>query len=547
MKYTALTIGPIYKTLTKSQKTRELWGASYLFSYLMKQIIKQIKQKEIKIILPCTESVEINGDKIDILEGKYEAGLFPDRLIFESTTNLDLKEVERIINLIIENISSEIFNHLKQLDNKTVEDKDFFKSYFKVYAVEREFSGSSFNEITQKLFTDLDLLEHQDSFVLKENANYMKDFLSVVSFRRKNKPCSFLIEDSLNVKEDQRVKFDSLIEIAAKELIDKLTEEEKVDFDSILNSDFKNEAKSIDSEEKLINFLKTTDSTKEYFKTYHKYIAIVHIDGDNFGKINKHLDDTDFIKFSDCLVRFSLRTNQTITKYGGLPVYVGGDDALFFAPVRTLLGETQKNIFDLIDEIDEIFMHEFKEIIDNEKSKDNGIIPSLSAGISISYYKFPLEEALEASRNQLFNVAKKMKGKDAVAFTVLKHSGKGFGACINKHSVSNKNNNEVYNQFKKMIKTNIDKNNLLNSVSNKLFANTTILDEIGGDTTRVCNYFDNNFNEGVHKVDGTKEFIENVSEFIPVIYNCPDKKHKPHEILNGCLRTVKFLNRKDNE
>ncbi len=43
MKYIALTIGPIYKTLSSAKKTRELWGGSYIFSYIMKQIISEFK------------------------------------------------------------------------------------------------------------------------------------------------------------------------------------------------------------------------------------------------------------------------------------------------------------------------------------------------------------------------------------------------------------------------------------------------------------------------------------------------------------------------
>ncbi|MDR2511860.1 MAG: hypothetical protein LBC89_05325, partial [Bacteroidales bacterium] len=33
--YTAISIGPIYKTLTMARKPLEIWAASYLFSYLM--------------------------------------------------------------------------------------------------------------------------------------------------------------------------------------------------------------------------------------------------------------------------------------------------------------------------------------------------------------------------------------------------------------------------------------------------------------------------------------------------------------------------------
>jgi CRISPR-associated protein Cmr2 len=33
MKYIALTIGPIYKTISKAKKPKELFAGSYVFSY----------------------------------------------------------------------------------------------------------------------------------------------------------------------------------------------------------------------------------------------------------------------------------------------------------------------------------------------------------------------------------------------------------------------------------------------------------------------------------------------------------------------------------
>ena len=51
MKYTAISIGPIIKTLAMARKPRELWAASYLFSYLM------------KCIYTAAEDAEANSDE----------------------------------------------------------------------------------------------------------------------------------------------------------------------------------------------------------------------------------------------------------------------------------------------------------------------------------------------------------------------------------------------------------------------------------------------------------------------------------------------------
>ncbi|MBK6914993.1 MAG: hypothetical protein IPH11_15530 [Ignavibacteriales bacterium] len=84
MNYTALTIGPIHKTLQSVKSTKAIWAASYMFSYLIKEIIKQINNKN-DIIIPYSKEVEINGKKENPLaeDFKKRAGLFPDRIILK--------------------------------------------------------------------------------------------------------------------------------------------------------------------------------------------------------------------------------------------------------------------------------------------------------------------------------------------------------------------------------------------------------------------------------------------------------------------------------
>ena len=45
-KYIALTIGPIYKTLANAKKPKELFSSSYIFSYIMREIISKFKDRE---------------------------------------------------------------------------------------------------------------------------------------------------------------------------------------------------------------------------------------------------------------------------------------------------------------------------------------------------------------------------------------------------------------------------------------------------------------------------------------------------------------------
>src|SRR3989304_7528026 len=112
-KYTAITIGPIYKVFSQARKTRELWGASYLFSYIMRRIIEKLNDLT-KCCLPC---------KVDILtESKGKgAGFFPDRLIIEGDFKLRIQKIEE-----------EIFSEIATNCNLP---KDYLHNYLRIYVV----------------------------------------------------------------------------------------------------------------------------------------------------------------------------------------------------------------------------------------------------------------------------------------------------------------------------------------------------------------------------------------------------------------------------
>jgi len=88
--YIALTIGPIYKTLSNAKKTQELWASSYLFSYLMKEIIRKLTSGSGAI--PYNRFVVPYVDQ-KIMDASTHVGLFHDRFIYESQNEKDLKEL----------------------------------------------------------------------------------------------------------------------------------------------------------------------------------------------------------------------------------------------------------------------------------------------------------------------------------------------------------------------------------------------------------------------------------------------------------------------
>lgn len=80
--YTAINIGPVIKTLSMARKPRELWAASYLFSYLMKCIYAEAEKAGIKIISPAKPT-----------QDKNKVGIYPDRIYMEGDF-----EVKKVLN-----------------------------------------------------------------------------------------------------------------------------------------------------------------------------------------------------------------------------------------------------------------------------------------------------------------------------------------------------------------------------------------------------------------------------------------------------------------
>jgi len=507
-KYIALTIGPIYKTLAFARKTRELWGASYMFSYLMKKITETIPDKN--IILPSAET--------EIYTLKHNGvGLFPDRLIFNvENSRFDFDSFVQHIK----NVKTDFAK--KSFENNTDAQK-FVNDYLQIYFFEHELNETE-NPIL-KLSPMLDAMELQAQFVGKEKQNHIATFLDRVNN-------SFLVEDAFN---KTKQKFLYLLKISTEELNRNDETKYKLIFQKAAGKETKEE------QELIINNLKT--AFKDDFRSYHKYIAIVHADGDFMGKVIGKLENKNLPVLSKSLFRYGKMSAQLIENYGGLPIYAGGDDLLFFAPVAN----KNENIFGLLNEIDERFK---KEIIENKElveiiktlETEKHIKPSLSYGISISYYKYPMNEALENSRNLLFDVAKKFKTKNkveknAVAFRVLKHSGQFFEATFNKESDS-------YKSLLKLIAATSSENDILSSVPYKILSQPAVLQEIASDRTRIEYYIANNYNESVHK--NYKDFFKNLADFIFHTFNEYDSK-KSIDVLYSGLRMVKFLIQKDNE
>ncbi len=524
--YIALTIGPIFKTLSNAKKTKELWSGSYIFSYIMREIIRGFKDTT-TIVIPAIDENLFDSTKKLKDDTYIGAGFFHDRFIFESKSE-DSDKLKKLIDTILDDLASDINKHFEKalhihnkklsevgddtkkyyqdkiLEINSIDKKEvtnFLKEYFQIYFLEKEAK----NPIIE-LSPYLDMLELKQKVIPKEKINYLTLFMQNVNN-------SFLKEDAFGKDSGG---FDSLPFIATRELHSKLDDVTKKRI-------FEQELDDGEIYESLKEEL--PDGT---LKTYHKYIAIVQADGDNVGKIIKEL--TEFDEFSNKLLEFAKSSNKIIKDYGGSVIYAGGDDLLFFAPIV----REEKHIFILLEEIRENFNKIFKKYIQAIEEKGDKEIPSLSFGLSISYYKYPLYEALLTATEELFEFAK-VGEKDNIALKLLQHSGQYIKTTIYQSSKS-------YKEFKKLTELFLsldEKKDILSSFHHTVRKLEDVLKAIGKDPKAVRNFFDNNFNEA-HQ-DKYKEFTDVLVEYIITIFDEENNPDNAIKRLYTTLKLIKFL------
>ena len=491
MNYIAVTIGPIYETLSKARKTRELWGGSYLFSYLMERILEPfaVGERRRDFIVPAIDETLFDNAT------PRPYGAFHDRAIFKSQEG-DLEYLKNHID--------EIF---REIADSTPLDVDFIKNYFQVHTLELDV-GEGKNPI-------LELTPWLDSAEL---------FHSVRQYDE-TKLKRFLQGDNRYLKKRAfagKKSFPSLPEIALHDL---LTATDVEDYFH----------RHLDEEESVY------EAYKEKIKPYHKYIAIVHADGDSMGKVVESLKgQKEFETFSKALLNYAKSSADMVARYGGEMIYAGGDDLLFFAPVVS----TGRTIFHLCDELGKNFdslMQPLNDKLQNAKA-------TLSFGVSVTYYKFPLYEALERSRTQLFGKAKG-ESKNNIAFEVTKHSGQVFGAVVPKGDET------IFPDFLSLCAYDGGESEetgaFLHSLHHKLSLHANTIEKIATSETaneRLKNFFENYFNEQeVHSQ--YRSFFEALTPLIEAAY-----KHYPPrpeidnpndqeamKLIYGALRFKKFI------
>lgn len=495
VKYSAINIGPILKTLGLARKPREMWAASYLFSYLMKCIINAIPDKK-SIISPAI-----------ISEKEYLGiGLYPDRLFVKGEILYDT------IQPAIEKFSGTL-----NLDT----------CYFNVMLISGDYQKDSI--AIKDLNNKLNRLELFNIASPQTGTDKVRELIA----RQYGSP---LFMDAFG---DREFPVESLGEIAAVEVKERYPQKWGT---------FKSDIRSKDT---VIARKAYGKLPKDMLKSYHKYICVVKADGDNMGVTVTHsqLPEGKVLEISTELLEFGKKATQAIREFGGLPIFAGGDDLLFIAPV---VGKNDKSILWLLEKLNNDSFGKVKSIVENlnlkfedDDNKGKEIRPSLSFGVSVSYYKYPLYEAFDTSE-VLLKRAKAVSDKNAIALELRKHSGGTFGMELSNNDI------DLKEAFNKMIEASAADESVVSAIAHKIRVNEGLLKiwEDADEQTkerRNGNFFRKFIEHDPEKPDDKKNENDRYKDAALALLNKLYKQSDMNAIkltitAYGMLRIAKFIN-----
>ncbi len=599
MKYVGLTIGPIYKTLQKADQAREIWAGSFLFAYLIRNILHEMihkkKYKPEHFILPNVDEL-VSIQDIDNIP-KYGIGLYPDRIILKQQNELEdiFGDLECVIDEVLKKFASEILSRIKTYyRNLPINSTDSIRLQDYVKKLQKDLNNWQHSNVLgylgkylQFYFLEIDEKElnlknnwthiHQINYLLSNLelrssiAWNNPDFLKIFIYSINN---SFLIKNAFY----SRTRFDTLIEISTRE-IRFINQDLKEIYDNLVK-DILGEKKyqNQDDDEFFLESLQNNSLIREnsLFRSYHKYVAIIHADGDNMGKLIGALgNEPEKVRgFSAKLIEFAKKANQIIAGdrntnkngesedwgFGGTPIYIGGDELVIFAPVvsRDKNGKL-KTIFKLVEELDNAFDTIFNQYDEYKKIfKDSDSQPCMSYGITITYYKYPMKEAIKESHDLMEQVKNdKYKTRNRLNFKIIKHSGQYFGGIIDKNQRSDNVEYEKksYDYFLELTSNKLNKFNneaskneqFINSIAHKLDLLKPIFGKVAQDSKLLQNFFDNHFDEPIHNEN--RDYLNLIRDYIYVSFK-DYKKTEQEQVLNniyGTLRFIHFINSNANE
>ncbi|MCC8074699.1 MAG: hypothetical protein LIO95_01935 [Clostridiales bacterium] len=375
--YLAVTIGPIIDTLDLATYPAALWYASSMFSYLTGRLCERFRNElGACIISPYyapTPAERHQDENGFFTEG---AGLFHDR-IFCAVETEDIDALKDRVNTCVTDVRAEMKENIYL--NKQAE------GYLNIHYL---------------LIPAQQVQQEQKNCVLALS-DYLDGLELCPAFRTEAQDEPLL--SIFKKKENDELKNSPMLK-AVKPAV--LTEPNR---------------KSLRAIDSICGYQKHPDWQRQ------NYFAVVQADGDSMREVlEKKRTDEDVTEFSRSCLDYAMEAAQLVHSFGAMPIYAGGDDLLFLSPVVNREGNS---VFQLCQALSTLYDEKLNKGVE-------GVKTSLSFGVSIQFYKFPLYEALNRARDLLLHKAKKFcqagdkPTKNCMAIQLEKHSGRCFALCV---------------------------------------------------------------------------------------------------------------------
>ena len=389
-----VSFGPIYELMIHSEKTRELWFSSYLFSCYSRIFIEKLDKDNYHLIKPTKNALNVLSDS----GKKSKAGFFPDHLIGYSdktpeAARDELKQIREetngeILKIIDSLIDGKEHIYINPKEGK-IQVKTIIDSYLEISIIvfEMEIEKSKEYEIIPAVEIHINSLEKNRTFKLRENKNTCQRCL-ILPITNKT---------TIMEKGDK----ERVVKDVCPLCFLKLNAHKSVEIQKYAD---------INSDRPFPPIDEICKSNINGGKTIERYIAMVKGDGDNLGNLFKKMNTTEeYEKFSENISKFALSVDQITKAYKGCPVYIGGDEFLTLVPVAYISKAGFKTVFDYLKGI----RKQYRIYLGGE---------TVSFGINIAYYKYPLSYMLQDVEDELEMKAKAAPGKNSVAIQLTQHS-----------------------------------------------------------------------------------------------------------------------------
>jgi len=152
---------------------------------------------------------------------------------------------------------------------------------------------------------------------------------------------------------------------------------------------------------------KLKDFSTEIGEDPSPFYALLLMDGDHMGKL---ISQNDSSIVSSALGKFNKIVPEMVREYNGILVYAGGDDVMAMVPMEGVLFLAKK--------LRDHYIESFKGTgLPAEET-------TLSGAVVFAHYNTPLTSVIKEAHRLLDDIAKDKTGRDSLAVTVWKGSGR---------------------------------------------------------------------------------------------------------------------------